>query len=295
MSYYSLARSRPSAHFHYQHDPSPPPPPAPALLPRRRCPPPTRNHRPPSHRTPSRRRSLRRRPASLAPPQPRPCAACTATTPPPSAARVSPHQRLLLRTHCTSTVPPPTCIAPLLCIHAAHATCSAFCPSSQRRVLVTHCVVMGRDKRKGKEVVVEEPARKRTHAAREAERAEMVAKAAEEQASGRAHPFAIWDTPARGRGRGRGMGRVRGARATEPQQQQQQQSQISHIQRQSRIQIQSSPSSLRGRIHRSHRFHDALAAFGRRPQQVTLHQRPSVALDRGREEVTSHRSLAGPP
>jgi hypothetical protein len=71
---------------------------------------------------------------------------------------------------------------------------------------------MGRDKRKGKEVVVEEPARKRTRAAREAERAEMVAKAAEEQASGRARPFAIRDTPARGRGRG--MGRVRGARAT---------------------------------------------------------------------------------
>jgi hypothetical protein len=75
-------------------------------------------------------------------------------------------------------------------------------------------VEMGRDKRKGKEIVVEEPARKRTRAAREAERAEMVAKATEEQASGRARPFAIRDTPARGRGRGRGMGRVRGARAT---------------------------------------------------------------------------------
>jgi hypothetical protein len=75
-------------------------------------------------------------------------------------------------------------------------------------------VEMGRDKRKGKEIVVEEPARKRTRAAREAERAEMVAKAAEEQASGRARPFAIRDSAARGRGRGRGMGRVRGARAT---------------------------------------------------------------------------------
>ena len=59
---------------------------------------------------------------------------------------------------------------------------------------------MGREKRKGKKVV--------------AERAEMVAKAAEEQASGRAHPFAIREQPARGRGRGRGMGRVSGARAT---------------------------------------------------------------------------------
>jgi hypothetical protein len=62
--------------------------------------------------------------------------------------------------------------------------------------------------------VVEEPARKRTRAAREAERAEMVAKAAEEQAAGRARPFTIRDPSARGRGRGRGMGRVRGARAT---------------------------------------------------------------------------------
>ena len=73
---------------------------------------------------------------------------------------------------------------------------------------------MGREKRKGKEVVVEKPVRKRTRAEREAERAEMVAKAAEEQASGRARPFAIRDPPARGRARGRGMGRVRGARAT---------------------------------------------------------------------------------
>jgi hypothetical protein len=75
-------------------------------------------------------------------------------------------------------------------------------------------IEMGRDKRKGKDVVVEEPTRKWTRAVREAERAEMVAKAAEEQASGRARPFAIRDTPARGRGRGRGMGIVRGARAT---------------------------------------------------------------------------------
>ena len=74
---------------------------------------------------------------------------------------------------------------------------------------------MGREKRKGKEVVVEKPARKRTRAEKEAERAEMVAKAAEEQASGRARPFQIREDPrGRGRGRGRGMGRVRGARAT---------------------------------------------------------------------------------
>ena len=65
---------------------------------------------------------------------------------------------------------------------------------------------MGREKRKGKEVVVEKPVRKWTRAEREAERAEMGAKAAEEQASGRAHPFAIKDPPARGRGGGRGMG-----------------------------------------------------------------------------------------
>jgi hypothetical protein len=55
-------------------------------------------------------------------------------------------------------------------------------------------VVMGREKRKGKEVVVKKPARKRTRAEREAERAEMVAKAAEEQASGRARPFTIRST-----------------------------------------------------------------------------------------------------
>ena len=67
---------------------------------------------------------------------------------------------------------------------------------------------MGREKRKGKEVVVEKPVHKRTHVERAAERAEMVAKAAEEQASSRARPFAIREQPARGRGRGRCMGRV---------------------------------------------------------------------------------------
>ena len=56
----------------------------------------------------------------------------------------------------------------------------------------TYCLFeMGREKRKGKEVVVEKPVRKRTRAEREAERAEMVAKATEEQASGRACPFSI--------------------------------------------------------------------------------------------------------
>ena len=77
----------------------------------------------------------------------------------------------------------------------------------------TPSVKMGHEKRKGKEVVVEKPVRKWTRAEKEAERGEMVAKAAEEQASGRARPFQIREDP-RGRGRGRGMGRVRGARAT---------------------------------------------------------------------------------
>ena len=40
-------------------------------------------------------------------------------------------------------------------------------------------------------------------------------------------------------------------------------------------------------------LHDGLDALGSRLSEV-LCQRPSVALDRGREEVTSHRSLAGP-
>jgi hypothetical protein len=40
-------------------------------------------------------------------------------------------------------------------------------------------------------------------------------------------------------------------------------------------------------------LHDGLTALGSRLREV-LRQQPSVALDRGREEVTSHRSLAGP-
>ena len=96
-----------------------------------------------------------------------------------------------------------------------HAAAAVPRRSSTRSALTrcsTICLFeMGREKRKGKEVVVEKPARKRTRAEKEAERAEMVAKAAEEQASGRARPFQIREDP---RGRGRGMGRVRGARAT---------------------------------------------------------------------------------
>src|SRR6185369_6902811 len=80
----------------------------------------------------------------------------------------------------------------------------------------------------------------------------------------------------------------------EPRQRQQQQSQISQIQLQIQIQRQSSLSSLRGRAHTSHRLYDGQAALGRRPQQQRLRQRPSVALERGREEVTSHKSLSGP-
>ena len=77
------------------------------------------------------------------------------------------------------------------------ARCSTICLSRFSHyfhaafVFRTPPVEMGREKRKGKEVVVEKPVRKRTRAEREAERAEMVAKAAEEQASSRARPFAI--------------------------------------------------------------------------------------------------------
>jgi len=62
---------------------------------------------------------------------------------------------------------------------------------------------MGREKRKGKEIMVEKPVHKRTRAEREAERAEMVAKDAEEQASGRARSLRIREQPSKGRGRGR--------------------------------------------------------------------------------------------
>ena len=123
---------------------------------------------------------------------------------------------------------------------------------------------MGREKRKGKEIVVEKPVRKRTRAEREAERAEMVAKVAEEQASGRARPFGIREQPARGRGRDR----ARGAGPTGPRLRQLQ-SQIAQIQMQ--IQMQRSQGSLRGRVLRGHRLHDVLAALGRHPQEQNLH------------------------
>ena len=83
-----------------------------------------------------------------------------------------------------------------------------ICPSQKphafshtRTAFTAPAVSMGREKRKGKEVVVEKSVRKRTRAEKEAERAEMVAKAAEEQASGCARSLRIREQPSRGRGR----------------------------------------------------------------------------------------------
>ena len=150
---------------------------------------------------------------------------------------------------------------------------------------------MGHEKRKGKDVVVEKPVRKWTRAEREAERAEMVAKAAEEQASGRARPFAIREQPARGRGRGRGMGRVRGARATRATTEAAAESDRSESDADldAALSEQSQGESAQGSPTPRHS-----GCTRQTSQQQRLRQRPSVALDRGHEEVTSHRSLAGP-
>jgi hypothetical protein len=53
---------------------------------------------------------------------------------------------------------------------------------------------MGRDKRKGKEPVVEPPKKKKTRTQKEAERAAM---AADDQAAGRGHRFQIREPGAR--------------------------------------------------------------------------------------------------
>ena len=180
--------------------------------------PPSRLHR--SRRAPYAPRAVRhprRRP------KPPPRAACTtAARAPPArarAARLRHHLLFAAATACHSALPPRTRAAA-----DRHRAAHAAAPFTLRRSSLSHsvrakcsafCLIeMGREKRKGKEVVVEKPARKWTRTEREAERAEMVAKAAEEQVSGHARPFAIREQPARGRGRGRGMGRVRGARAT---------------------------------------------------------------------------------
>jgi hypothetical protein len=56
---------------------------------------------------------------------------------------------------------------------------------------------MGRDRRKGKELVVEPLKKKKTHTQMEAERAAMAARAADDQATGRGHRFQIHDPRAR--------------------------------------------------------------------------------------------------
>jgi hypothetical protein len=131
---------------------------------------------------------------------------------------------------------------------------------------------MGHEKRKGKEVVVEKPVRKRTRAEKEAERAELVAKAAEDQASGRARSFRIREQLSRGRAELAGP--------PEPPQS-----------RQREIRLRGSRQlSQRSRVLP---LHDGLATLGSRQREV-LRQRPSVAQDRGLEAATCHRSLAGP-
>jgi hypothetical protein len=48
---------------------------------------------------------------------------------------------------------------------------------------------MGRDKRKGKELMVEPPKKKKTRAQKEAKRAAMAVRAADDQAAGRGRLF----------------------------------------------------------------------------------------------------------
>jgi len=126
---------------------------------------------------------------------------------------------------------------------------------------------MGREKRKGKEVVVEKPARKWTRTEREAERAEMVAKAAEEQVSGMLVRSRSGSSQLGAEAEAEVWAESEVPGPPEPRLRQHQ-SQITQIQLQIQMQIQrqSSLSSLRGRVLRGHRLHDILAALGRRPQ-----------------------------
>ena len=179
-----------------------------------------------------------------------------------------------------------------------HAAAAAHSRSVLARCSIYCLTEMGREKRKGKEVMVKKPVRKRTRAEREAKRAEMVAKAAEEQASGRARLFSIREQPSRGRGRGRGMGRVRGARATRATTQQTEgdlsegEPAAAESDRSDSEAAQSEQSQGES-TQRSPTLRQSVA-LGRRPQEQSLHQRPSVAPGPGREVVTSHRCLVGP-
>jgi hypothetical protein len=56
---------------------------------------------------------------------------------------------------------------------------------------------MGCDKRKDKEPMVEPPKKKKTHTQKEAERAAMAARAANDQAAGRGRQFQIREPGAR--------------------------------------------------------------------------------------------------
>jgi hypothetical protein len=69
-------------------------------------------------------------------------------------------------------------------------------PSAPRHRAFSRCCgqlveadVMGRDKRKGKELMVEPPKKKKTHTQKEAERAAMAARAVDDQATGRGRQF----------------------------------------------------------------------------------------------------------
>jgi hypothetical protein len=112
----------------------------------------------------------------------RPCIACTRTcrTPPPrrrrpytttACAAHAPRCHLLYCLHAVFNTSKSLTLPVLhLRRHFAHANCSRVCPSRfshrSRATFWPSPVEMGREKRKGKEVVVEKPVRKRTRAER---------------------------------------------------------------------------------------------------------------------------------
>jgi hypothetical protein len=142
LSYFSLARSRPSAHSRFPT--VAPPSPSRRRLRRRAAPPaavtpppvaPPRVAPSPAQPLPHTLRAAavtcrprtRTQPRTLAPVCHRAVAATTA--PPKLHLAIASAFLTVACTSCISTVPLPTCIAPHSRVHASHATCSAFCPN----------------------------------------------------------------------------------------------------------------------------------------------------------------------
>jgi hypothetical protein len=118
--------------------------------------------------------------------------ACTVATPQPRllCAIAAIHSYAVTTVHSRTIAAIHSCAVTAIHSRAAIVLAATTAPSAVPSAGSSHCsiqCVMGRDMRKGKEPMVEPPKKKKTRTLKEAERAALAARAADDQAIGREH------------------------------------------------------------------------------------------------------------